>query len=48
MNLAAKGIHAPVVEALLDDGANPNAECSEGNRPIDYADEQTEVYELLR
>ena len=48
LHLAVSNQDTSIVEALLDAGADVNAEDSEGKRPIDYVDEQTEVYELLR
>ena len=48
LHLAARLKLPLVVRTLLDAGADANAEDDAEKRAIDYVDEQTEVYELLR
>ena len=48
LHLAVSNQDTSIVEALLDAGADATVRDSFGKRPIDYANEQTEIYELLR
>ena len=48
LHLAVSNQDTSIVKALLDAGADATVRDSFGKRPIDYVDEQTEVYDLLR